>query len=517
MKRFELSTLSLARRCSTTELHPHGNQRLQASSSLTSGAWTIGVPLVKPFPRGWLQARMPVAPPGQEGPPPGRMALLRSSPIPCLFSVVGLEPESAAVHAPAALRAADHHVGEKVLDDIWIDLLPLLPGGVNGGAKPFILQLLLQLVARQPQARFTAVCRQTAAADLRQLIEAPNLRLHLQPGPAEERITVPKRWLGSRRLARLAQRLGPGSDGPSPQTQLLFCPFGAPLLHRPGLATVCTFYDLQFEAFPDFFPARILRERRHHFQQMVARATRIGAISEFSRRSAIARGVPEPSIRTIPIQIAPGSRGDARTTPEGLLPSRLGLEPGRYLLYPANLWKHKNHERLFTAFAMARRQGLDADLQLVCTGDAVDRHASLTQHARSLGLAHGVHLPGFVSEADLEALYTHALAVVFPSLYEGFGMPVIEAMARGVPVACSAGTALEETAGSAALLFPPEQPALIAAAMLRLSRDGLLRAELIAKGHLRARRYRNPAQMADQYWDLFQEAFASHEAARTGR
>jgi glycosyltransferase involved in cell wall biosynthesis len=179
-----------------------------------------------------------------------------------------------------------------------------------------------------------------------------------------------------------------------------------------------------------------------------------------------------------------------------------------FLLYPANLWRHKNHELLFTAFAMARQQGLDPNLKLVCSGDGVDRLQELRKVASRLGLADAVLLPGFVSDATMQALYRHALAVVFPSLYEGFGMPVIEAMGQGLPVACSNSTALQEVAGSAALLFHPGCPQEIAAALHRLSEDGELRGTLIARGREQAQRYQDPDAMADQYWDLFCEALA---------
>jgi glycosyltransferase involved in cell wall biosynthesis len=179
-----------------------------------------------------------------------------------------------------------------------------------------------------------------------------------------------------------------------------------------------------------------------------------------------------------------------------------------FLLYPANLWRHKNHELLFTAFAMARQQGLDPNLKLVCSGDGVDRLQELRKVASHLGLADAVLLPGFVSDATMQALYRHALAVVFPSLYEGFGMPVIEAMGQGLPVACSNSTALQEVAGSAALLFHPGCPQEIAAALHRLSEDGELRGTLIARGREQAQRYQDPDAMADQYWDLFGEALA---------
>jgi glycosyltransferase involved in cell wall biosynthesis len=118
-------------------------------------------------------------------------------------------------------------------------------------------------------------------------------------------------------------------------------------------------------------------------------------------------------------------------------------------------------------------------------------------------------LPGFISDDDLEGLYQHALAVVFPSLYEGFGMPVIEAMARGIPVACSGTTALQEVVGEAALRFHPGNPQEIATALLQLASDANLRSRLAKQGLRQAALYADTGVMADQYWDLFVEAFAA--------
>jgi len=382
----------------------------------------------------------------------------------------------------------------------------MLPGGANGGAKPFIFELLQRLAARQPQARFTAVCQADAAHELR-AIETDNLKIHVQGIATLDGGSDQKRWLGSRRLARLHRRLLGGADRKIPQVQLLFCPFGVPLIQLPALATVCTFYDLQVEAYPGFFPAEVQRERLGHFRRMVSCATRIAAISEFSRELAITRGVEQQRIRAIAIQIPPRPISVPGDSADAAPP--LGLEHQRFLLYPANLWKHKNHELLFTAFAMARQQGLDPNLKLVCSGDGFERLQELRKVTSGLGLADAVLLPGFVSDATMQALYRHALAVVFPSLYEGFGMPVIEAMGQGLPVACSNSTALKEVAGSAALLFHPGCPQEIATALHRLSEDGELRGALIERGKVQAQRYQDPDAMADRYWDLFCEALTS--------
>jgi glycosyltransferase involved in cell wall biosynthesis len=164
---------------------------------------------------------------------------------------------------------------------------------------------------------------------------------------------------------------------------------------------------------------------------------------------------------------------------------------------------------LLTAFAMARKQGLPKDLQLVCTGDGQGRLKRLREVTSKLNLNESVVLPGFISDTDLEGLYQHALAVVFPSLYEGFGMPVIEAMARGIPVACSGTTALQEVVGEAALRFHPGNPQEIATALLQLVSDASLRSRLVKAGLRQASLYADSGAMADQYWDLFVEAFSA--------
>lgn len=377
-----------------------------------------------------------------------------------------------------------------------MDLTPLLPGGANGGAKPFVLALLVQLALRHPEACFVAICQSASLRELKPLARA-NLVFQCLEGANPQ-----QRWLGSKRLALMRQRLRRHHNGAIPASaRLLFAPFGAPLLHRSGLAMVATFYDLQVEAYPAFFSEAVRAERRQHFDQMAAKATRIAAISEFSREVAIGHGIAPDRIVAIPIQLAQHRQGSALAEPP------FQLEARRYLLYPANFWRHKNHELLFTAFAMARHQGLDPRIQLICTGDGVDRFEYLCELRDGLGLGESLLLPGFVSNGELEALLQHCLGLVFPSLYEGFGMPVIEAMARGIPVACSSTTALGEVAGDAAMLFDPRNPQQISNAMLAMAAcTPGQRQELVEKGLRQSHRYQDAGRMADQYWELFCEA-----------
>ena len=395
------------------------------------------------------------------------------------------------------------------LKHVWIDLMPMLPGGANGGAKHFICQLLQQLAARNPQANFTAVCQAATVPELR-AIEATNLTLKIEGDTDTKGTLEQKRWLGSRRLARLHNKIIRRLTQPPPEIQLLYCPFGVPLIKRSGPATVCTFYDLLVDAYPSFFPAEVQRERLGHFQRMADSATKIAAISKFSRDLAIKKGVEKERIQEIPIQISLPIPPDQSQSSEKMPP--LALKHQNYFLYPANLWKHKNHELLFTAFGMARQQGLNTDMKLVCSGDGLDRLNELRDIAMGLGLADAIILPGFVTNTTLESLYHHALGVVFPSLYEGFGMPVIEAMARGIPVACSNTTALQEVAESGALLFHPGKPQEIADALILISGDADLRRRLIQQGRIQAKGYQDPCKMADEYWNLFIEAHESRTA-----
>lgn len=361
-----------------------------------------------------------------------------------------------------------------VLTTIWVDLLPLQAGGVNGGAKPFILELLAQLATRHPAVQFCCSVQPDLATWLPSELEAANLQCTS--------------------ISRRPWKVRPRG------AQLLFCPFGPPSVPSRGLPVVSIFYDLQVQAYPSFFSPSERKQRLGHLRQLRQKAQRIAAISHFSHQEGLLHGLAPQRLRPIPIQIPPPTQDPSAAPP-------LDLSCGSYLLYPANLWPHKNHELLFSAFAMACAQGLPPQLKLVCTGDGLQRRQGLLELCEGLKIEHRVLLPGHVSSADLQVLYAHSLAVVFPSLYEGFGMPVIEAMARRIPVCCSNSTALAEVAGDAALLVDPRHPQQIATALLRLAGDRALRQHLINRGLQQAQHYLQPSAMADAYWALFEEAF----------
>ncbi len=234
-----------------------------------------------------------------------------------------------------------------------------------------------------------------------------------------------------------------------------------PTVERPPAAT--TVHDLQHELYPQFFPRAELAYRRVVYGWTLRRSRVVIAISEHARQTLIERhGLDQGRVRAIHLGI-----DRERFRPDGR-----AREP--FLLYPANRWPHKNHERLFEAFALVRRER--PELRLVLTGTGHERRP----------LPEGVEMRGRVSDEELAELYRTAAALAFPSLYEGFGLPPLEAMACGCPVAVSNAASLPEVCGDAADYFDPLSAEDMAAAILRV----LARADdYAARGLDRARRF----------------------------
>jgi glycosyltransferase involved in cell wall biosynthesis len=195
----------------------------------------------------------------------------------------------------------------------------------------------------------------------------------------------------------------------------------------PAAATVL---DLQHELLPEFFSRAERAYRRAVYGWSVRRSGVVVTISQHAATAIVERlGVPEDRVRPIHLGIDHGLFRPDET---------VHREP--FLLYPAREWPHKNHARLFQAFRELRLR--HPDLELVLTS-----YAGPTPE--------GVRRLGFVSRDELVDLYRRAAALVFPSLYEGFGQPPLEAMACGCPVACSNAASLPEVVGDAARLFDP--------------------------------------------------------------
>ena len=237
--------------------------------------------------------------------------------------------------------------------------------------------------------------------------------------------------------------------------------------------------DIQHEQLPKLFDFRTRAIRRVSFNRVVCRAGAIATISEFSR--AAIRNYPGNfchDIFLMPPALQFEDKQYALTSDDA---ARLPNQP--FFLFPANIWNHKNHRRVLEAFGRFLEKS-DKKYTLVLTGHP----HGWPELRRDFPQLPVVHL-GFVSQSLLHALYRRAHGLLYFSLYEGFGMPLLEAFDAGLPVACSSTTSLPEIGADAAVTADPENIDAMAAAIQRLATDDALRAELIARGRAQLARF----------------------------
>jgi glycosyltransferase involved in cell wall biosynthesis len=282
--------------------------------------------------------------------------------------------------------------------------------------------------------------------------------------------------------------------------------------YAPGIPVLLTVYDLIPLLFPRQSTLRARLLARWAMRLALRASRRVIAISDATRSDFLARFRLRPEkIQAIPLAADPAFSPQSRETVAAAC-ARHGL-PERYLLYLGSNKPHKNLERLIEAWALLQPQ----PTVLVIAGAWDGRYpgarlrvAALSRSPAPLaGLEQRVLWLGPVPEADLPALYSGALLFVFPSLYEGFGLPVLEAMACGTPVACSNSSSLPEVAGDAALLANPMDTQDLARAMRTALEDEGLRQEMSEKGLRRAQGF-SWLQTAQHTLETYRASLASY-------
>lgn len=279
------------------------------------------------------------------------------------------------------------------------------------------------------------------------------------------------------------------------------------LMVRPYVVTIHDMANLFFE---DESGWR-MRLRRFRFRRGLVRANRVIAVSEATRRDVQnLMGVPPNRIRRV--YNAPDPEFARASGPPPEEKQRI-LERYQinypYLLYAGNIRRHKNVPRLVEAFAVVREQlaghPIYHDLRLVIIGDTISQYPEVRQAVIKSKMEHEVRFLGFVPFDTLRCFYESAAAFVFPSRYEGFGLPPLEAMACGTPVVTSNISSLPEVVGDAAVLVKPENVFDIARGIREVLLNEALRTELIARGREQAARF-SWEFTARQVLEIYQEA-----------
>ncbi len=355
---------------------------------------------------------------------------------------------------------------------IGLNLLFLVPGE-TGGMEVYARELIPRLLAAAPELRFTAFINREAA--------------HARAGPWGEllpAITLPVssrsrvQWvLGEQTLLpAMAARARVGLVHSLASTAPLWGPF----------RRIATVHDLIYARFPEAHPGLRDRGMRVLVPAAARRSDRVIAISRSTRDDLVTLlGLAPGKIDVI--AEAPGTAGAVPALSEQQARERFGLGAREVVLSLSAKRPHKNLARLIGALARIEDQRRPL---LVLPGYRTWHETELRERAATLGVSDDVRFLSWIGEDELEGLWALARAFVFPSLYEGFGLPVLEAMARGVPVACSNTSSLPEVAGDAALMFDPYDETAIAAAIeVLLAQDERTRARTRACGSARAEQF----------------------------
>lgn len=350
---------------------------------------------------------------------------------------------------------------------ILVNLLALQPG-VIGGMGDYALRLI-ERFEEDPRVHPIAVAPRAIQETLVPLLSSGEQFVPLDESLFDFELLpglLPRK--GAFLLRRLTERATRWKDrqrlGPLLQRVEHDLYFGALMSLDPDPRKhpcVVTLPDLQHLEYPEFFSPEERSARHRHWHSSATRADRVITISQFSARQINHHlGIPAEKVLTIPL--APTLRTVTASVAGFVRPM-----PEAFFLYPANPWPHKNHRLLLLAFRRYRQLG--GSIDLVLTGAGLPE-SFVPELIRQFEIESLVHVPGYVSRSQLAWLYEHARALVFPSLFEGYGLPLADAMLRGCPVACSDRGSLPEVGGNQSRYFDPRNPEEMAKELLSLER-----------------------------------------------
>lgn len=393
--------------------------------------------------------------------------------------------------------------------------------GKSGGVDVHAWSLVNALADYDQSNSYAVIIDESAALDWSCRPWPPNVRfitIYTSEPPPSKLKTIE---YGLRRLANKSLPIRHGESYVARQIdglRLALLHYPSTVIYPLAVQTPCmlTFFDLQHEYYPQFFTAEELGARAQTFRPSVEKAVHLSVPSEYTRWTLQEKyGVVSSKISVVPVGLPPSF-----SPKESLEVERVRAKyhlPDSFIFYPANPWQHKNHARLMAALRIYRARYGDCPW-LVLTG----RLRGERRDAMSLAIAAGVEDRvldlSFVESDDLPGLYSAAQVMVFPSLFEGFGIPLIEAMACGCPIVAANATAIPEITNGAALLFDPFDSDEIAQVVYRVLHNTCLRKDLIARGVAQRSRFSWQAvvsKLAEVYTQVVRE-LGVHNRLETG-
>ncbi len=347
----------------------------------------------------------------------------------------------------------------------------------GGGIGRYTRELLRALAAADPQSEYRLFF---AARSIAHPLPSLPPNFHITRLPLHD-IWLVRLWHRARLPIPVEWLTGPIDIFHSPD-------FTLPPVRR-WTRTLLTVHDLSFVRDPESATPTLRRYLNVVVPRSVARADHVLADSQATRDDLIELyQTPAEKISVLYSGVHESFRPITDPSTLAVVRARYGLGDAPFILAIGTLQPRKNYVRLIQAFARLP-QSLITTYHLVIAGGKGWLYDSIFSEVERLDLKERVIFPGFVADDDLPALYSAARVLAYPSLYEGFGLPMLEAMACGTPVVASTASCLPEVAGDAALLVPPTDVDALAAALDQALTDEGVRADLMAKGRARARQF----------------------------
>lgn len=268
--------------------------------------------------------------------------------------------------------------------------------------------------------------------------------------------------------------------------EIIFAPLFFIAPNPCPVPAVASILDVQHEFFPQYFDAKVLKDIRRSTKTTLDQADGIITISSYSK-ATITEKYQIAADKILVTHLNSDGCFDKPLDPVRIneLKKEIGCD---YIFYPANTWPHKNHMNLLKAYKILKEEH-HTDLKLVFTGDSKQQKKDIEGYIKDNGLEGDIKYLGYLPQEDMPYIFANARMLAFPSIFEGFGIPLVEAMKAGVAIACSECGSIPEVAGDAALYFNAYDPHDIAEKLYQLSRDTGLRKELIARGKRMAEKY----------------------------
>ncbi len=268
--------------------------------------------------------------------------------------------------------------------------------------------------------------------------------------------------------------------------QVLFCPLFYVPYESCSIPIVTSILDIQHEYYPEYFTPELLQYRQEETKKTLKNSVAIITISEFSKKTIIDKlGTDKEKIYVTYLDSDSSFGNKIDIEKKNEMKKRL---PEHYIFYPANGWAHKNHKRLIDAYKILKDK-YATRYKLVLTGNAFNEENGLKEYIQEKKLEEDIINLGYIEQEDMPFVFANAEMLVFPSLFEGFGIPLVEAMRTGTPIVCSDCGSIPEIAGDAAIIFDALDADDIAEKIHLLENHPELQEELRVKGYLRVKAF----------------------------